>query len=295
MLLKIKSIFQHLRFPFSVFLLPVFLFALSDTTVTEWQPIFLIFITLHLIIYPSSNGYNSLMDNDEGYSIGGLKSPPKVPKEMLLVTLVLDSIGLLLFYTYFQNIVALLLLFLYIIASRLYSNRTVRLKKYPIIGFLTVAIVQGAVVYILVSFSLNNTLVFNWALALKLGISFLLVGAGYPLTQVYQHEQDAKDGVKTISMLLGIKNTFKFSNILFMLLGVLMAIYFIFVKNEIYQLLIFLACLLPVLLFFLKWKTKVFITETEANFENTMKMNIIGSVCVNIFFIIIIILNQIYH
>lgn len=295
MRLKIKSILLHLRFPFSVFLLPVFLFALSDTAINDWQPILVIFIILHVIIYPSSNGYNSLMDKDEGYSIGGLKSPPKVPKEMLLVTLALDSLGLLLFYIYFQNFIAFALLLLYIIASRLYSNRTVRLKKYPIVGFLTVSIVQGAVVYLLVSYSFNNTLAFNWALALKLGISFLLVGAGYPLTQVYQHEQDGKDGVKTISMLLGIKNTFKFSNFLFMLLGVLMTIYFIFVKNEIYQLLIFLVCLLPVLLFFVKWKTKVFKNQAEANFENTMKMNITGSVCVNIFFLIIIILNQIYH
>jgi 1,4-dihydroxy-2-naphthoate octaprenyltransferase len=33
----------------------------------------------------------------------------------------------------------------------------------------------------------------------------LLIGGFYPLTQVYQHDQDSKDGVTTISMLLGLQ------------------------------------------------------------------------------------------
>ena len=34
----------------------------------------LIFVILHILVYPASNGYNSYMDRDEG-SIGGLKNP----------------------------------------------------------------------------------------------------------------------------------------------------------------------------------------------------------------------------
>jgi 1,4-dihydroxy-2-naphthoate octaprenyltransferase len=58
-----------LRLPFSFFLMPVFLFALSEQQPNNAMQAFLLFVVLHLLIYPSSNAYNSYMDQDEG-SIG---------------------------------------------------------------------------------------------------------------------------------------------------------------------------------------------------------------------------------
>ena len=48
--------------------------------------------------------------------------------------------------------------------------------------------------------------------------SSLLIGGFYPLTQIYQHEEDYNDGVITISYLLGYKGTF-FLLALYMLLA----------------------------------------------------------------------------
>ncbi len=46
---------------------------------------------------------------------------------------------------------------------------------------------------------------------------YFFIGTIYPLTQIYQHEADANDGVKTISLLLGTKGTFLFSGSMFLL------------------------------------------------------------------------------
>ena len=52
----------------------------------------------------------------------------------------------------------------------------------------------------------------SWLLII--GAAFL-IGGFYPITQVYQHEADEKDEVKTISMLLGKKGTFIFCSIMY--------------------------------------------------------------------------------
>jgi 1,4-dihydroxy-2-naphthoate octaprenyltransferase len=95
-----------------------------------------------------------------------------------------------------------------------YSYRGIRLKKYPLTGFLTFFIVQGAVtfytIYKGISYDENAR-----PPLLPMLISSLLIGALYPLTQIYQHKQDKEDGVTSISYKLGYKGTFVFSGLLF--------------------------------------------------------------------------------
>src|ERR1035437_2904734 len=88
-----NSTFKHLRLAFSFFLLPVFLFALSQSNHVSWSHAIIAFAILHLLIFPSSNGYNSYQDKDES-SIGGLKYPPKVTKDLFYVTLLMDVTGI---------------------------------------------------------------------------------------------------------------------------------------------------------------------------------------------------------
>ncbi len=54
--------------------MPVYWFALSQVNKINWYDAILIFIILHVFVYPASNGYNSFMDRDTG-SIGGIKHP----------------------------------------------------------------------------------------------------------------------------------------------------------------------------------------------------------------------------
>jgi 1,4-dihydroxy-2-naphthoate polyprenyltransferase len=274
-----------LRFHFSFFLLPVFLFSLSQCQQFDVLKAILIFFILHFLIYPSSNGYNSYVDRDTT-PIGGLASPLQPTHQLLIITLVIDVLALVL--SFFIGLFFAVGILLYIIASRAYSSRKVRLKKFPIIGFLTVFIFQGAHIFIIIFFSLNestqNVLIFLPAL-----ISSLLIGALYPLTQVYQHKEDEQDGVKTISMALGKKGSFIFSMIFFILATFLFYILLIDLQNDTSAFLIYLLIMLPVVLFFLYWMIKVWKNADEANFRNSLRMNVLATFCTTLFFLILLI------
>jgi 1,4-dihydroxy-2-naphthoate octaprenyltransferase len=142
-----RSTIQLLRFPFSLFLAPVFFFALSAVEEIHWMRTLLIFFILHILVYPASNGYNSFMDRDET-PIGGIAVPLQPTKQLFYFTIAMDILAVvmgLLISPFFSLGIGL-----YILASRSYSYRGVRLKKYPVTAFITVIIFQGAVTFALV-------------------------------------------------------------------------------------------------------------------------------------------------
>ena len=286
-----KSTLQHLRLPFSFFLMPVFLFALSQANTINWQTTIIAFVILHLFIFPSSNGYNSYQDRDET-SIGGLKIPPKVTKNLFFATLLLDIVGI--FCALFVSFYFSLFVLIFVIMSRAYSYRNVRLKKYPVIGFLTVFIFQGAFVYMMAflaitNFSLENIFTLNNIICMS--VSSLFMGSIYPLTQIYQHEADKKDGVISISYKLGYIGTFIFSSILFSIATIFLYYYFNLKHQQLY-LLLFLLIMLPVIGKLSIWFYKVRKDTKHANFENTMTMNMLTSTCMNSYFLILILNNH---
>jgi 1,4-dihydroxy-2-naphthoate polyprenyltransferase len=282
------STLQLLRLKFSLFLMPVYWFATSQVADINILHNVIIFIILHLLIYPASNGYNSYMDRDTE-SIGGLKKPMQPTKELFYLTLVMDVIALIV--SAFIDIYCTICVIGFIAASRAYSYRGIRLKKYPIIGFLVTIIFQGGLVFFLVYYGSSNSKSLDVPY-LPLMASALLIGSFYPLTQIYQHEQDRADNVTTLSMLLGLKGTFIFSGIVFSLAMNALAIYF-FLNLEQYLFFTIAACTLPVLIYFLWWMLKVWKDKSEANFENTMRMNIIASICTNAAFIAVLLIVKI--
>src|SRR5688572_31447057 len=90
-----RSTIQLLRFQFSFFLLPVYLFALSLVPAINVWDALLIFFILHFLVYPSSNGYNSYMDRDET-AIGGVKNPLPPTRELFTISLIMDAVAILL-------------------------------------------------------------------------------------------------------------------------------------------------------------------------------------------------------
>src|SRR6476661_4266937 len=265
-----KSTITLLRIPFSFFLMPVFFFALSQVPEINYPKAFLIFIILHFVMYPASNGYNSYMDNDNE-SIGMLERPPRPTRQLFYLTAVLDIMAVVL--SFFVNLIFALCIMANILASRAYSYRGIRLKQYPITGFLTVIIFQGAITYFMVYYGAGLTSEIPWQGML---IASLLFGGFYPLTQIYQHEQDYNDGVQTISYKLGINGTFVFSGIMYALAELALYVYFnnrgqpeYFLTLQIF--------FVPVLVYFIYWWKKVGDDHANASFKYSFRMNIVAA------------------
>lgn len=278
-----RSTIQLLRFHFSFFLLPVYLFALGLSEKINWPHAAIIFFVLHLLVYPSSNGYNSYMDRDTT-PVGGLAEPLQPEKELFWITIIMDVAAVTISCAVSFYFAAGVLF--YILASRAYSFRGIRLKKYPVAGYLTVVLCQGALVFFLTyhGSSINKPIT---APLLPVTAAAFLIGGYYPLTQVYQHEEDVKDGVKTISWLLGKRGTFVFCTIIFGAATLLMFLTFQ-QQGESRFFLLFLICMAPVMLFFTKWMHRVWKDDSKADFRSSLQINILASVCTVVCFGIIL-------
>lgn len=283
-----KSTLQLLRFRFSFFLMPVYWFALSQTEVIYWPHAVLVFIILHGLVYPASNGYNSYMDRDVT-PIGGIEKPPQPTRQLFYISVLMDVVAVVLSILISWYFAAGI--FLYILASRAYSYRGIRLKQFPAIGYLTVVIFQGAVTFWLVyhGCDLTKSIYAPWQTMLA---ASLLIGGFYPLTQIYQHKADKQDGVTSISYMLGYKGTFIFTAIIYSIAFSLLAYWFIATLQQI-KFLVLQIFFIPVLIYFFIWAKKVWKDDTAADFKNTMQMNLLASVCTNFEFITILILNSI--
>ncbi|MDP1845090.1 MAG: UbiA family prenyltransferase [Sediminibacterium sp.] len=281
-----KSTIQLLRFHFSLFLMPIYWFALSQVPAINWLNAIIVFIVLHLLVYPASNGYNSYMDRDET-AIGGLEKPMQPTRQLFFVTVVLDAVAVLLSLK--VSIYFSIGVLLYILVSRAYSYRGIRLKQYPIIGFLTVVIFQGGVTFWLVYHGCSNelTIYVPWPAIIA---ASLLIGGFYPLTQIYQHEADKADGVTTFSYLLGYRGTFIFTAIIYALSFGVLAYWFLS-TSQLTGFVLLQLFFIPTLLYFFYWANKVWKNAAAANFKHTMQMNLIASLCTNLAFITILILN----
>lgn len=283
----LKSTIQLLRFHFSYFLMPVYWFALTQLVNINWPRAILIFFILHVLVYPSSNGYNSYMDRDST-PIGGVKKPLPPTKQLFYATVLMDALAIA--FSFIISSWFALGTFIYITASRMYSYRGIRLKKYPVWGYLTVIIFQGALVFWMVYHGSHEYLKTSMPLTAMIAAS-LLIGGFYPLTQIYQHKQDLEDGIKTISYQLGYKKTFLFCALIYALAMMFLA-YVFFSSLMFTQFFIFLLFLLPVIVYFLWWAVQVWKTETAADFVHTMRMNVLASTCTNAAFITVLIMNH---
>jgi 1,4-dihydroxy-2-naphthoate octaprenyltransferase len=247
----------------------------------------LIFAILHLLVYPASNGYNSYMDRDTT-PIGGLRNPLPPTRQLFGVTVVMDILAGLLSLLVSPLFTACIIA--YILVSHAYSYRGIRLKRYPLTGYLVVILFQGALTYGMVYHGTDRTLTTDIPFWPALAAS-LLIGGFYPLTQVYQHEADRNDGVTTISYRLGIRGTFLFCAVLYTLAMGCMFQYF-HKADKLPQFVLLTILFLPVLVSFLNWARAVWKDPAAADFPHTMRMNAIAATCVSIAFLVLSVWNS---
>lgn len=279
------SSLRHLRIPFSLFLMPVFFFALALTPNHNESRILWVFLALHLFLYPSSNGYNSFFDRDEE-SIGGLKTPPKVTPDLFWLSQLFFAIAILIGFQINWEFASMVLV--YGLVSMAYSHPAIRIKKYPWASWFIAGFFQGYFTFAMAYAGLSGL---SWSTLIKPHViipgllTSLMLWGSYPLTQVYQHGEDSRRGDLTLSLKLGIKGTFYFANIFFVITGVAFAWYFID-KNQVDILWIYLAAMAPIIIYFLIWFSFIrTIPEKYASYSWAMGMNVISALFLNAFFI----------
>lgn len=278
-----------LRIPFSLFLMPIFWFGLSALRMPfGWGRAAAVFGILHLLVYPASNGYNSFYDKDEG-SIGGLKAPPKVTPELLHLVWLFDALALgcsLLLGGAFAGLVLV-----YLLVSKAYSYEGIRLKKYPLLSTAVVVVFQGAFTFLMTQVGVDapQAVLFEKTNLLLALVSTLFLCGSYPLTQIYQHQEDAQRGDRTLSLRLGIRGTFVFAAG-GLLAGALAMGLAYWLRGELQNLLIFLVATGPVVALFSRWAWLAWHDPSLANFEWTMRMNQVSSLCLSASFIAMLLL-----
>lgn len=280
-----RSSWLHLRIHFSFFLLPIFLFSLAVSSALDGPRMFWVFVILHFLLYPASNGYNSYFDKDEK-SIGGLKNPPPVRKGLYSLSLILDGLAITLAYIKINTTFAVMVL-IYGLVSKAYSHPSIRIKKHAWTSWLITGIFQGLFTFMMCYVGVNDSPL-DAALRYEVIVPALLTSAmlwaNYPLTQVYQHEEDLKRGDVTLSARLGIVGTFYFAASVFTVAigGLLLYLKFAFAERYAWG---FLISLLPLMSYFFYWFFLIMKSRRNADYAHTMRLNLISALCLNGFFI----------
>jgi 4-hydroxybenzoate polyprenyltransferase len=193
-----------------LFLSPLFIwgFMLGGASISERAAIG--FVSFHVFLYGGITAYNSYYDRDEG-PVGGLRSPPPVIDLLLPFSLLVQAGGFAL-----AVIVGFWFAFLYVavmLLSVAYSHPWFRWKAKPLVSLAVVALGQGAVGYAggwLCGAEPPHSLLAVDPL-LGLGVATLSAVGLYPLTQIYQIDEDRARGDRTFAVVFGADASFKFA------------------------------------------------------------------------------------
>lgn len=214
---------QHLRLPVQLSLSPFFLTGALIAALSlhgpraVWEPFISshfvwTFLVIHVGLYGGTTVFNSYYDQDEG-PISGMLKPIPPSRWSLAVSIALQLLTLVLL-SMLQVESGLIAGFMFVLGF-LYSFPSVRLKKYPLGSLIVVAAGQGGLAALLgaavVAGQADMTLkVFSdsWVLWMTaVGCTAACAGF-YPMTQVFQIEEDQKRGDLTFAAHFGWKACF---------------------------------------------------------------------------------------
>jgi 1,4-dihydroxy-2-naphthoate octaprenyltransferase len=203
-------VLAHFRIPFALLLAPVFVLGAAFADAPVNAALLLVFFAFHLLLYGGTHAVNTWYDRDEG-PVGGMYEPLPIPASLLAAGIGAKALGLLIVALY--SFTAAVVYILYALLSLLYSHPAVRLKARPYAGAAVVMVGQGALPF-LAAFLLSGAPL-TLATVLALAGNMLLLLSLYPLSQSYQHEEDAARGDNTLSLTLGLRGTFRFAMLCF--------------------------------------------------------------------------------
>jgi 4-hydroxybenzoate polyprenyltransferase len=205
----VRDLFVHLRLHFQLLLAPIFMWGYFLGGRQPDLDFWLGFVAFHVCLYAGATAFNSYFDRDRG-PVGGLARPPQVPALLLPFSLGLQIAGGLL-----AALVNGPFLAIYAVMFGLgiaYSHPSVRLKRQPLVGLATVGLGQGVLAslggWACADPNLAALNSLEWAGILA--VTLITIGF-YPITQIYQIEEDRARGDTTFAAWAGPFGTFAFA------------------------------------------------------------------------------------
>lgn len=206
MLTEIKNFILHLRLHYQFCILSGgYFFGGLMADQMQFTQFWMQFLNVHILLYGGATAFNSWWDKDEG-PIGGLKHPPKMSPWMRDISLLFMFAGWIWAFTvgwsYFLVYGISLVLFW------LYSTPLARWKGHPIFSLIAIGISTG----------LNSVFLGFWAAGGAFSPVILLSGIGasmillslYPVSQIYQSDEDSGRGDTTFYIRFGLDGVQKF-------------------------------------------------------------------------------------
>jgi 1,4-dihydroxy-2-naphthoate octaprenyltransferase len=265
----------HLRLHFQLLLAPIFLWGVLLSGGHLGMRTLVGFVCFHVCGYGGGTAFNSYYDRDEG-PIGGLRRPPPVVPALLPFSLAMLSAGWLL--TLFVGWAFTSLYTGMAILAILYAHPAVRFKARPWPALLTVIVGQGFGGFL--GGWLASGEQFHHLLGLR-GIGGLLTAAiitvaFYPLTQLYQLDEDRRRGDTTPAIAWGPTRCFAVAIAAFFLGAIFVALVLLVAFTPVEAgfagaLLILMALVVRI------WSQRFTANTIEQNYHWVMALNTVGA------------------
>ena len=218
----------HFRLHYQFFILSGgYLFAALFVEPVDWSQFWTQFLNVHVLLFGGATAYNSWWDKDEG-PIGGLKSPPKMNKWMWPASLIVQFAGLFWALTIgwnFAIIYGISMLFFW-----LYSTPVARWKGKPILSIIAIGISTGTNSFLLGYLAAGGYPITLTEDLIAIGVAAIILSL-YPVSQVYQTEEDLARQDRTFAVQFGLKGVQWFFAILF-LTGALILAVMLYIQNQ---------------------------------------------------------------
>ncbi len=197
---EILHFLVHLRWHYQLFILSGgFLLGGFMSAGMNWQSFLIQFANVHLLLFGGATAYNSYWDKDEG-PVGGLKHPPNMRPWMRPVSFLVQIGGLWLAVR--GGILFVTVYLMSMILFWLYSTPLFRWKGSPVKSLIAIGLSTGANSVLLGYLAAGNISLNKYALLAAIGVMLIILSL-YPVSQLYQTDDDAKRGDRTFAVEYG--------------------------------------------------------------------------------------------
>lgn len=218
MIKQVTHFIAHLRWPYQTLLLSG-AYALSILFVSEpdFELFAKYFFLWHLGLYGGATAFNSYWDKDEG-PIGGLKNPPPMWPWMRWASFIMMALPAPYLLNDINSAILPIAAFgIYTLSFFLfwaYSSPILRWKGHPYLSVLVIFFSTGTNGFFLGYFAGSETSFSYHSVFAGLGVASILISL-YPISQLFQLEEDRKRGDKTIALEVGVKGVRTFYFIMY--------------------------------------------------------------------------------